>query len=317
VSEALTSPAVTVVMANRDAGPYVAQAVRSVLAQTLAELELIFVDDRSSDDSVRRALDAAAGDPRMKIEQLTRSLGPGGARNRALARARGRWIAVVDSDDVIAPDRLERLIAFAETRGAELAADNLMLFSEAGEQGPLLRGADWTGPREIRLAEFVRSNRLYGRGASLGYLKPVIRRSALGRTGAAYDEGLRVGEDFQLVAELLAAGARYWVDPTPLYRYRRHAGSTSHRLRRSDIEALLAADDRFRCLGERLTPADLAALNGRRRSLERALAYDGLVAALKARSAVRAVSQALADPSAVPLLLTPLAARISRLRGAT
>lgn len=311
------TPVVTVVMANRDAGPFVAEAVRSVLGQSLAELELIFVDDRSTDDSVRRALDAAAGDPRMKIEQLPRSLGPGGARNRALARARGRWMAVVDSDDVIAPDRLARLVAFAEARDAEIVADNLMLFSSAGEQGPLLRGPSWTGPREIRLAEFVRSNRLYGRETSLGYLKPLIRRSALGRTGTAYDEALRVGEDFLLVAELLAAGARYFIDPTPLYRYRRHAASTSHRLRRSDIEALLAADDRFRCLGGRLTPADLAALNGRRRSLERALAYDGLVSALKARSAVRALGQALADPTAVPLLLAPLFARLSRLRGAT
>jgi succinoglycan biosynthesis protein ExoO len=304
-------------MANRNAGPYVAEAVRSVLAQSVADLELIFVDDGSTDDSVRRALEAAAGDPRLKIEQLRRSLGPGGARNRALARARGRWIGVVDSDDVIAPDRFARLIAFADARGADIAADNLMLFSEAGDQGPLLSGRRWSGPREIRLAEFVRSNRLYARGTSLGYLKPLIRRAALGRTATAYDESLRVGEDFQLVAELLAAGARYWVDPAPLYRYRRHGASTSHRLMRADIEALLAADDRFRRLGDRLAPVDLAALDGRRRSLRRALAYDGLVAALKARSAVRAVGQALADPTAVPLLLMPVVARLTRLRGAT
>jgi succinoglycan biosynthesis protein ExoO len=142
----------------------------------------------------------------------------------------------------------------------------------------------------------------------------MIRRAVLARA-PGYDEGLRVGEDYELVARLLASGARYWVDPVARYRYRRHPGSTSHRMRRADLEALLAADDRFRRL-DGLTAADVAALDRRRRTLQRALAFDSFIAALKARSPRRALSQAAADPSILPLLMMPLAARLGRRRSA-
>lgn len=310
------APIVSVIMANHNGSAFAGEAVRSVLGQSLVDLELVFMDDASGDDSVRQAQDAGGGDPRLRIGRLTSQLGPGGARNRALALARGRWIAIVDSDDVIEPQRLERLLAFAQARGADLAADNLLVFSGETVRGPMLRGRSWRTAREVRLAEFALSNRAFGERAPLGFLKPLIRRAILARTGAAYDESLRIGEDFDLIARLLAAGARYWVDPAPLYRYRKHPQSTSHRLKGADIEALLAADDRFLRLHDRLGSAELEALARRRRSLERALAYDSLVTALKARAVWRAAGQAIADPTAVPLLLQPVAARIARIRGA-
>jgi succinoglycan biosynthesis protein ExoO len=301
-------------MANRDGAAWIEDAVRSVLGQDLDAIELILVDDHSSDDSTARARAAACGDPRLKLIRLERSLGPGGARNRAIAEARGEWAAVVDSDDLVARDRFVRLVALARSRRAGLVADNLIPFSPSGDQPPMLRGPAWNRPREVGLTEFIDCNRPFAPGACLGYLKPLIHRSALERLGSGYDERLRVGEDYDLVARLLASGARYWIDPAPRYRYRRHPASTSHRLRRSDVEALLEADDRFRAQGG-FTPEVLIALDRRRRSLRRALAYDGIIAALKARSPGRAIGQAMAEPGAVPLLMFPIAARMARLRG--
>jgi succinoglycan biosynthesis protein ExoO len=313
---AATRPIISVVMANHDGAAFVAEAVRSVLDQTLVALELILVDDGSDDDSVERARAVAAGDPRLVVVALDRNLGPAGTRNRGLDLARGDWIAVVDSDDLLAPTRLEHLLTLAQARGADLVADNLTVFSAEGEIGPLLPGARRGKPREVCLAEFVAANSLYGSGPNLGVLKPLISTAALRRCGVRYDEGLRIGEDYDLVARLLAAGARYWIDPTPLYRYRKHSRSISHRLRRPDIEALLAGDDRFRGAVGDLTRSDLKALNKRRRSLERALAFDSVVAAIKARSLGDVLAHALRAPDALPLLMMPLAARLGRVRTA-
>jgi succinoglycan biosynthesis protein ExoO len=309
-------PLVSVVMANHDGSAFIAEAVRSVLDQTLANLQLIVVDDASSDDSLNRAQAVANGDPRLIVAALDRNVGPGGARNRGLELARGDWIAVVDSDDLLAPTRLEHLLALAGERGADLVADNLTVFSAEGEIGPLLPGARGGKPRQVRLAEFVSANSLYGSGPNLGVLKPLISVAALKRLGVRYDEALRIGEDYDLVARLLAGGARYWIDPTPLYRYRKHSRSISHRLRRADIEALLAGDDRFRRAVGALSPADQAALRRRRRSLERALAFDSVVAAIKARSPGAVLTHALRAPDALPLLMMPLAARMGRSRPA-
>jgi succinoglycan biosynthesis protein ExoO len=309
-------PVVSVVMANHDGAAFIAEAVRSVLDQTFAELELILIDDASSDDSVARAQAVAAGDPRLVVIALERNLGPGGARNRGLDRARGDWIAVVDSDDVLAPTRLAHLLALAEARGADLVADNLTVFSAGGEIGPLLPGARGGQPRQLGLAEFVTANSLYGVGPNLGVLKPLISVAALRRCGVGYDQALRIGEDYDLVARLLAAGASYWIDPTPLYHYRKHSRSISHRLRRPDIEALLAGDDRFNRSVGPLSRPDQAALRKRRRSLERALAFDSVVSAIKARAPRAVLAHALRAPDALPLLMMPLAARLARGRSA-
>ena len=102
------TPRVTVIMANYNGATHIAAAVRSVLRSTEKALELIVSDDGSSDDSV--AIVRGIRDARIVLLESERATGPAAARNRALAVARGAWIAIVDSDDFIHPERLERLL---------------------------------------------------------------------------------------------------------------------------------------------------------------------------------------------------------------
>ncbi|NPV54646.1 MAG: glycosyltransferase family 2 protein [Firmicutes bacterium] len=88
---------------------YIAETLASVLSQTYAEIEVIVVDDASSD----RTVDAvkAFADQRIKLVRHGRNRGPGAARNTGMAAAQGRWVAFVDSDDQMKADRVEKLVA--------------------------------------------------------------------------------------------------------------------------------------------------------------------------------------------------------------
>jgi succinoglycan biosynthesis protein ExoO len=300
-------PLVTVVMANFNGQRFIDSALASCLAQTLRSLEVIVVDDASADQSVALASAAAARDPRVRVFAGESNLGAAAARNQAIEVARGRWLAVVDSDDLMRPERLERLVGDAERDGADIVADDLLVFDDAGNEPPyaflersLVRAPCWIG-----LPSFIRANVFYGQVQvpPLGYLKPVIRAEILRRTNLRYDSTLRIAEDYDLMARLLAAGAKFRVYPNPTYVYRKHVTSTSRRLSRATLEPILASHDRFRAATGVSEPAVLAALDERRKSIERALAYDDLVQAIKGHHWRSAFALALRWPDVVVLLL--------------
>lgn len=302
---------VSVVMANLNGAAHIAAAVRSVLRQTERALELIISDDGSTDDSLARAREAAAGDERLVIVRSDAArTGPAAARNRALAVARGIWIAVVDNDDFIAPERIERLINAAEAEGADIAADDLLTFYEDGSRAPHahLRGALAQEPRWIDAAAYERGNALMAGGPTLGYLKPVFRR--VRRDGAAvrYDESLRIAEDADLILRMLADGARFRVYPELGYFYRKHAGSISHRL---DAVSIAAMDKAAARIDASDNPDLRSALRAGQAARADVLAFTKMVDALKARDIGGALGAAMRRPGALWLMRYPIAARFS------
>jgi len=310
------TPRVSVVMAAFDAERHVEAAIRSALSQALpggpGAIEVIVADDASRDGTAALVGRLAAGDPRLLLLPAERNGGPGAARNRALGRARGEWVAVMDSDDLMRPGRLARLLEAAGACGADIVADNLALFGDDGApERPLL--PESAPPRWVSLPDYVRSNALHAGEPALGYLKPMIRRDLLLRAGVRYDERLRVAEDYDLVLRLLAAGGRMRLLPRADYRYRRHGESISHRLSEPLLEAMLLADRRFRDDHPSLPPEALRALDARRRSLDHALDFERIVAAIKARRPLRAARLALLRPRAALLLRWPLGNRLRRL----
>ena len=232
---------VSVIMANLNGAAHIAEAVSSVLSQTEQSLELIVSDDGSSDDSLQRAEASAAGDARIVLlRSETSRTGPAAARNRALAVARGAWVAIVDNDDWIDAERLKRLIDAAEADGADIAVDDLTTFYDDGAQ-PEHPHLAWDDAVWLDPAVYAESNILMRGGDQLGYLKPVFRRTLALR----YDESLRIGEDADLVLRLLIGGAKMRLYPEAWYHYRKHAGSISHRLTPETIGAMLAANSRL------------------------------------------------------------------------
>ena len=305
------SPRVSVITANYNGAAYLEAAVRAVLDQTLEDLELIIVDDRSSDDSVAVIARAVAGDPRVRVLVQDVNSGPGAARNRGFDAACGTWLAVFDSDDLMTPDRLQRLVARGEADRADIVVDNLAVFTEGvGDVEPFLKGRAYAAARWIDRADYIAAARLYARGPGLGYLKPLFRADAL--SGERYRADLKVGEDYDLVVRLLAQGRTMRLEPEALYRYRKHGASISHVLRREHLLQMITADVALDGIMMSQPRAARKAQAARRRSLHAALTYDEVVTLLKAGDVVGGLRTAVAAPEIWPLLRLPVLARVRR-----
>jgi glycosyltransferase involved in cell wall biosynthesis len=107
---------VSIVMAVHNAAPFLRAAVDSMLAQTLADFELIAVDDASSDDSLR--ILESYTDPRVRIVRHSENQGAAVSRNDAMAVARGEYVAVMDADDISLPLRLAVQVKFLDEHPA-------------------------------------------------------------------------------------------------------------------------------------------------------------------------------------------------------
>ncbi len=267
----MTGPDVSIIVAAWKSEGSLARAVASALTSKDLTVEVIIVDDASPDGTYEMAQQLAADDPRIATDRLPVNGGPSAARNRALALAQGRFVAVLDADDAFAPGRLSALVKHAEATGADIVVDNMIEVDEAG--GRLGTAAFLTSPAfaadcEIDLVTWIAFNQPMKGGDCIGYLKPLIRRDALPASGTAYDASLRNSEDYYLIANLLAAGKRMRYLATPGYLYTRSSGSTSYRLKPEQTLAWLSAEKRFaEAHDARLPEATRGALARRRRAL--------------------------------------------------
>lgn len=218
------APDVSVVLPSFNSGALIRRAMDSVLAQTRADLEIVIVDDASTDGS-REAIEAACSrDSRVRSIALSSNGGPARARNVGFEAARGRWLALIDADDAWRPDRLERLAPLLGEE-ADAVFDNLVGydFSLGAETGILFPQF----PSGSLSAELLLAPRIAGSAFDFGYLKPLIRRAFVQERGLRYDESLRTGEDRVFYLMLLLEGARTRLTDEALYLYTTPMGQVS------------------------------------------------------------------------------------------
>ncbi|MEH1938915.1 MAG: glycosyltransferase family 2 protein [Nostoc sp.] len=218
------NPKVSVIIPAYNTEAYIAKAIESVLEQTLTDIEVIIVDDGSNDKTVEVA--KSFTDQRLKVIVNQQNLGVSAARNRALRVAQGEWIAVLDSDDWYAPERLEKLVLLAEKTNADMIADDLYLIKD-GATSPWSTLIQESGEHldidkviPIDIVYFVETD-VYGEvGLHLGLSKPIFKREFLVKHGIEYDETISIAEDFWLDMKCLINGARFFLVPKPSYFYR-------------------------------------------------------------------------------------------------
>jgi O-antigen/teichoic acid export membrane protein len=222
-------PYISILIPAYNSESTILRALRSAQSQTIADVEIIVIDDASTDRTVERVLAAGQNDARIRICRRETNGGPAVARNMGLKQARGEWIALLDADDLMEPIRLERLIARV-TDADVLVADNLNMYDLHADTvvklgiNPLIIG------HELRLdcESFVaRCASDQSDAVDFGLLKPLLRMSHLQQHCILYDETMRYAEDFRFYLDTLIAGGSLLLLPEAYYHYTERLGSIS------------------------------------------------------------------------------------------
>jgi succinoglycan biosynthesis protein ExoO len=303
---------VSVITAAWNAQQTITRAMMSALSQSGVTVEVIVADDASTDAT--GAVVISLDDTRIRYVRLPINGGPGAARNAAIELAQGRWISVLDADDMFLADRLVTLVAMARKHDLEVVTDNMVIQDARGTRRLFIPEELDGGLQRLSLTDYISCNQLFGRRSSEGYLKPLFATDFLRRHALHYDTATRVGEDFLLVAEAMTLGARYGRVRTAGYVYTISTASISHRLTRRDADAMVEADRRFLSRhAARLGAAESAAWLAHLRNLEDGASFLAMVDNIKARDFAALARSAWRRPAAVRHFSMPIRARIERL----
>jgi glycosyltransferase involved in cell wall biosynthesis len=204
-------PLVSVIIPTRNRAHLLRRTLGSVLKQATEDLEVIVVDDGSTDNT---AAMAAAADRRVQVLRNSESTGVSGARNRGIAAARGQWIAFCDDDDLWAPNKLQEQLTAATRAGAKWAyAGDVNVDDELR----ILSGGSPPDPAAV-MALLSRGNPLASGGSNV-----IVRSSILAEVGG-FDPALRRTEDWDLWIRIARKGPPACVYQ-PLVAYRFHRGN--------------------------------------------------------------------------------------------
>lgn len=213
------TPLVSVVLPVRNGGKFLTEAVQSILSQTFENLELILVNDHSTDDAIE-SLDKS--DSRLKIINCIGN-GVVDAFNTGFEVASGIFIARMDSDDISLPERIQQQLDYLEQHPpVDISGCRVEIFSEAGIQGGLERYQVWLNsvcePEQVHRQIFVES--------PLPNPSLMFRHTALRQLGGYRNNSWP--EDYDLLLRADAAHMHMGKPEPVLLRWREHESRLTH-----------------------------------------------------------------------------------------
>jgi glycosyltransferase involved in cell wall biosynthesis len=225
-------PLLSVVIPTFNVAAYVEECLSSILSQTLGDLEVIVVDDGSTDQTPAIARAAAQRDPRVHVLAQAHA-GQGVARNRGVAFAIGRYLVFADGDDVVPEDAYERMLATAEQTGSDFVLGPVMRLKAGNRLSPpgwqatvFERERRGVSIEEFPLAMFdvLACNRL-------------LRRRFWVRQVGGFPGGIVYEDHVPMVRAFLRAKA-FDVLTEPVYHWRVRADATSTRQQKHEVRNL-------------------------------------------------------------------------------
>ena len=192
-------PKVSIITPLFNGAGFIGQAIRSVLDQTFKDWEMIIVDDCSTDHPEKVINPFLLSDARISYPRLERNQGAAAARNLAIARAQGAFIAFLDGDDTWEPAKLERQITLMENEGWAFSFTSYAVMDRDGK----LSGKVVHAPGKLDYRHYLRNT-------AIGCLTVVIDRR---QTGSFTMPLIRTSQDMALWLELMKRGfTAYGID---------------------------------------------------------------------------------------------------------
>lgn len=197
---------ISIIMAAYNTEKTITQAINSALKQTYSEIELLIIDDCSSDMTIEIVKEIANRDSRVKLILNERNRGVSYTRKRGIENAKGKWIAILDSDDIWQPNKLEKQIELQKRTNAELLYTGSSFINAEGK--PI----NWylKVPFEITYKQLLKQNILSNSSALVSkdlYVK-------------YYSNGDGMHEDFATWLKILKTGRKAYGVDEPLLIYR-------------------------------------------------------------------------------------------------
>ena len=205
---------VSIIMPTYNCAPFIEAAVQSVLAQTYPSWELLIVDDCSTDNTKEILAPYLAQHPNIHYSCLAKNSGPAAARSQALKQAQGDYIAFLDSDDLWAPDKLSRQLAFMREKH--------IAFSATGYE-PIREDGSGTGIALIPPAQ-TDYNKMLRLSCPVGNLTIIYDRRVVGDMQVP---PIKKRNDFALWLQVLHKTPVCYGLPDVLAKYRLRANSVS------------------------------------------------------------------------------------------
>jgi succinoglycan biosynthesis protein ExoO len=200
----------SVIIPAYDVSGIIERAIRSAAAQTLPPLEILVIDDCSTDNTVEIVKALGREIPSLRLLSTPANGGPSAARNVGLREAKADWIALLDADDAWKPGRLERLSEVPSATSADFVADDLVMWDIVADVEFKPPYYELPEPqKQISLLDMFRAEDDFNISkSSFGLMKPIMRRKFLADHELEYDESINYSEDLVLYVESLFNGAK-------------------------------------------------------------------------------------------------------------
>ena len=257
-------PSVSIILPMYNVERYINICLKSILAQSFQDFEIIIVDDASTDNSFQICQKNFGDNPKIKILQHEKNQGLGPARNTGIKNARGKYVCLVDSDDAILPNALEILYNAAENSGAEIVHFSRYYETTQDDDQPF-EVKKFTLEKDPHQTEgFITTDRIFRWQNCWQHFKDAdgirpmawlnfYRRDIFQKYNLYFEP--MISEDEVFFFEILAYVEKFFVINQPLYIYRRRKdsimGAKNLKKMTKGISAFLVTIDKIKAVMNR------------------------------------------------------------------